>query len=104
MTRKVVRDDQDENMGGDVQVRDGFGATIPETRMVPCWLVWRLYKPKSETKPIQYVASKTKIVLVRKVPLPGSEMSRYPGRLLPRFAQDIKQFFVILRYKECQKN
>ena len=91
-------------MGRDVQVRDGFGATSPGTRMAPCWLVWRLYKPKSETKPIQYVASKTKkIVLVRKVPLAESEMSRYPGRL-PRFAQDIKQFFVIIRYKECQKN
>ena len=34
----------------------------------------------------------------------GSEMSRYPGRLLPWFAQGIKQFFVIIRYKECQKN
>ena len=32
-----------------------------------------------------------------------SEMSHYPGRLLPRFAQDIKHFFVIIRYKECQK-
>ena len=122
----MVRDDPDEKMGGDVQVRDGFGATSPGTRMVPCWLVWRLYKPKSETKPIQHVAGKTKIVLVRTVPLPGSEMSRYPGRLLPRFgpkspvsrvrnfplprmlastiAQDIKHFFVIIRYKECQKN
>ena len=47
---------------------------------------------------------KTKSFLVRKVPLPGSEMSRYPGRLLPWFAQDIKQFFVIIKYKECQKN
>ena len=104
MTRKVVRDDPDEKMGRDVQVRDGLGATSPGTRMVPCWLVWRLYKPKSETKPIQYVASKTKNCLVRNVPLPGSEMSRYPGRMLPRFAQDIKQLFVIIRYKECQKN
>ena len=107
MIQKVVRDDPDEkkNMGRDVQVRAGFGATSPGTRMVHCWLVWRLYKPKSETKPIQYVARKTKkIVLVRKVPLPGSEMSRYPGRLLTRFAQEIKQFFVIIRYKECQKN
>ena len=60
MTRKVVRDDPDEKMGRDVQVRDGFGATSPGTRMVPCWLVWRLYKPKSEIKPIQYVANKTK--------------------------------------------
>ena len=48
--------------------------------------------------------ARQKIVLVRKVPLPGSEMSRYPGRLLPRFAQVIKQLFVIIRYKECQKN
>ena len=53
MTRKVVRDDQDVNMGRDVKVRNGFGATSPGTRMVPCWVVWRLYKPKSETKPIQ---------------------------------------------------
>ena len=52
VTRKVVRDDPDEKMGRDVQVRDGFGAASPGTRMVPCWLVWRLYKPKSETKPI----------------------------------------------------
>ena len=78
MTRKVVRDDPDEKIGVDVQVRDGFGLTSPGTRMVPCWLVWRLYKPKSETKPIQYVASKTKIrfgpkspvTRVRNVPLP----------------------------------
>ena len=48
--------------------------------------------------------ARQKIVLVRKVPLPGSEMSRYPGRLLPRFAQDNKHFFVIIRYKECLKN
>ena len=60
MTRKVARDDPDENMGQDVKVRDGFGGISPGTRMVPCWFVWRLYKPKSETKPIQYVASKTK--------------------------------------------
>ena len=78
MTRKMVRDDPDEKMVRDVQVRDGFGATSPGTRMVPCWLVWRLYKPKSETKPIQYVASKTKnrfgpksrVTRVRNVPLP----------------------------------
>ena len=56
MTRIVVRDDTDENMGQDVQVRDGFGATRPGTRMVPCWLLWRLYKPKYETKPIQYMS------------------------------------------------
>ena len=41
-------------MGRDVHVQDGFGVTSPGTRIVPCWLVWRLYKPKSETKPIQY--------------------------------------------------
>ena len=33
-----------------------FGATSPGTRMVPCWLVWRPYKPKSETKPIQNIS------------------------------------------------
>ena len=60
MTRKVVRDETDEKMGRDVQIRDGLGATSPGTRMVLCWLVLRLYKPKYETKPIQYVASKTK--------------------------------------------
>ena len=98
------RDDPDEKMERDVQVRDGFGATSPGTRMVPCWLVWRLYKPKSETKPIQYVASKTKHRFGPKSPVTRSEMSRYPGRLLPRFAQAIKLFFVITRYKECQKN
>ena len=37
-------------MRRDDPVRDGFGATSPGTRMVPCWLVWRLYKPKSETR------------------------------------------------------
>ena len=90
-------------MGRDIQVRDGFGATSPGTRMVSCWLVLRLYKPKSETKPIQYVASKTKNrfgpkspdTMVRNVPLPRT--------LAPRFAQDIKQFFVIIRYKESEK-
>ena len=48
--------------------------------------------------------ARQKTFLVRKVPLAGFEMSRYPGRLLPRFAQYIKQFFVTIRYKECQKN
>ena len=38
VTRKVVRDDPDEKMGRDVQVRDGFGAASPGTRMVPCCL------------------------------------------------------------------
>ena len=33
-------------MGRGVLVRDGFGTTSPGTRMVPCWLVWRLYKVK----------------------------------------------------------
>ena len=64
MTRKVVRDDPDEKMGRDVLARDRFGATSPGTRMVLCWLVLRMYKPKSETKPIQYMsclASKSKI-------------------------------------------
>ena len=56
VTRKVVRDDPDDNMGRDVLVRDGFGATSPGTRMVPCWLVLRIYKPKSKTKPIQYMS------------------------------------------------
>ena len=35
---------------------------------------------------------KKKSFLDRKAPLPGPEMSRYPGCLLPRFAQDIKHF------------
>ena len=92
----MVRDDPDEKMGRDVQVRDGFGATSPGTRMVSCWLVWRLYKPKSETKPIQYVASKTKNRFDPKSPVTL-------GRLLPRF-EILNIFFVIIRYKECQKN
>ena len=103
MTRKMVRDDPDEKMG-DVQEREVLSdkSRNQNDSLLVCLAP---VKPKSETKPIQYVASKTKkIVLVRKVPLPGSEMSRYPGRLLPRFAQGIKQFFVIIRYKECQKN
>ena len=37
-------------------MRSEFCCTI--TRMVPCWLVWRLYKPKSETSPMLAVASK----------------------------------------------
>ena len=28
--------------------------------MVPCWLVWHLYKPKSETKPIQNMSCHSK--------------------------------------------
>ena len=75
---KVERDDPDEKMGRDVLARDGFGATSSGIRMVPCLLVWRPYKPKSETKPIQYVARKTKnrfgpkspVTRVRNVPLP----------------------------------
>ena len=29
--------------------------TITTTTIIPGWLVWRLYKQKSETKPIQYM-------------------------------------------------
>ena len=83
----------DEKMGRDVQVRDGFGAINPGTRMVPCWLVCRLYKPKSETKPIQYVASKTKnhfgpkspVSRVRNVPLPRTLASTICTRYLTIF-------------------
>ena len=84
MIRKVVREDLDEKKGRDVQVWDGFGATCPGIGMVPCWLVLRLYKPKFETKPIQYVASKTKnrfgpkspVTRIRNVPLPRTLASR----------------------------
>ena len=38
MTRKVVRDDPDENMGRGDRVRDGFGTTSPEPGMVPVGL------------------------------------------------------------------
>ena len=63
-------------MGRDVLVRDGFGARSPGIRMVPCWPVWRLYKPvRNKTDPIYVlltVASKTKTLLsnraVRQVP------------------------------------
>ena len=50
-----------------------------------------LYKPKSSPKQNRSNMWQAiqKLVLVRKVPLPGSEMSRFPGRLLPRFAQDV---------------
>ena len=44
----------------------------------------------------QYLVSKTK-----KIVLTGSAVITHD--VLPRFAQDIKQFFVIIRYKECQK-
>ena len=66
--------------GRDVQVRDSFGATSPGTRMVPCWLAWRLYKPKSEIKPIQYVlASKTKVAELTYAELTqGRESTRLP--------------------------
>ena len=66
MTRK---DDPDEKMGWDV-----FGATSPGTRMVPCWLVWRLYKPKSETKRICGKQDKKSF---------WSEKSRYQGPKCP---------------------
>ena len=88
----------------DVQVRDGFGATSPGTRMVPCWLFGACISRSPKQNRSKMWQARQNIVLVRKVQLPGSEMSRYPGRLLPRFAQDIKHFFVIIRYKECQKN
>ena len=47
--------------------------------------------------------ARQKIVLVRKVPLPGSEMSRYPGRLLPLFAQDIKPFLCHYKVKRVSE-
>ena len=56
----------------------GFGAISPGTIMVPCLLVWRLYKPKSETKLIQYMSCSyfdTKFTLV-----PGRPGARkFPG-------------------------
>ena len=91
MTRKMVRDDPDEKKGWDVQVRDGFGATSPGTRMVPCWLVWRLYKPKSKTDPICGKQDKKSF---------WSEKSRYQGPKCPvthdacfHDLHDIKHFF-----------
>ena len=44
-----------------------------------------------------------KIVFVPKSPVTRSDISRYPGRLPPWLEQDIKQFFVIIRYKTVRK-
>ena len=45
------------------------------------------------TSHAQINGTEKKIVFVPKSPVSWSEMSRYPGRLLPWFAQDIKHFF-----------
>ena len=92
-------------MGRDVQVRDGFGATSPEPEWCPAGLFGACISRSPKQNRSNMWQARQKIVLIREVPLHRSEISRYPGRLLPRFAQDIKHFFlVIIRYKECHKN
>ena len=77
---------------------------VPEPKWYPAGLFGACISRSPKQNRSNMWQARQKIFLVRKVPLPGSEMSRYHGRLLPRFAQDIKQFFVIIKYKECQKN
>ena len=76
---------------------------VPEPEWYPAGLFGACISRSAKQNRSSMWQARKKIVLVRKVPLAGSEMSHYPGRLLPRFAQDIKQFFDIIRYKECQK-
>ena len=77
---------------------------VPEPEWYPAGLFGACISRSTKQNRSNMWQARQKIVFVRKVPLPGSKMSRYPGHLLPRFAQDIKQFFVIIRYKEYQKN
>ena len=71
----MVRDYPDEKMGRDVQVRDVFGSTSSGTRMVPCWLVWRLYKPvRNKTDPLCGKQDRKSF---------WSEKSRYQGPKYP---------------------
>ena len=87
---------------------------VPQERLFTCY-TWLISSSRSRpinpgprndpfTSHAQINVIEKKSFLVRNVPLPMSEMSRYPRRLLPWFAQDIKQFFIIIRYKKCQKS
>ena len=76
---------------------------VPEPEWYPAGLSGACIRRSPRQNRSNMWQARQKIVLVRKVPLPGSEMSRYPERLLPRFAQDVKQFFVIIRYKSVRK-
>ena len=100
----MVRDDPDDKMGRDVQVRDDFGATSPGTRMVPCWLVCCLYKPWSETKPIQYVTSKTNNRFGPKSPVTRVRNVSLPRTLASTICNVIKQFLSLKGIKIVRKN
>ena len=50
------------------------------------------------------VIEKKKFVFGPKVPLPGSEMSLTLDACFRDFHKILNNFFVIIRYKECQKN
>ena len=58
---------------------------VPEPEWYPAGLFGAcISRSPKQNRPNMWQV-RQKIVLVRKVPLPGSEMSRYPGRLPPRF-------------------
>ena len=65
---------------------------VPEPEWYPAGLFGACISRSPKPNRSNMWQARQKIVLVRKVPLPGSEISRYLGRLLPRFAQYIKQF------------
>ena len=65
---------------------------VPEPEWYPAGLFGACISRSLKQNRSNMCQARQNIFLVRKVPSAGSEMSRYPGRLLPRFAQDIKQF------------
>ena len=87
---KSGRDDPDEKwdqMSGYEMV---LARQVPEPEWYPTGLFGVCISRSPKQNRSNMWQARQKIGLARKVPLPGSEMSRYPGRLLARFAQDIK--------------
>ena len=90
----MVRDDPDEKNWDEMSRYEMvLVRQVPEPDWYPAGLFGACISRSLKQNRSNMWQARQKILLVRKVPLPGSEMSRYPGRLLPRYAQGIKQFF-----------
>ena len=96
MTRKVVQDDPDEKWDEMSMLEMVLARQVPEPEWCPAGLYGACISRSPKQNRSNMWQARQKIVLVRKVPLAESEMSRYPGHLLPRFAQDIKHYFLSL--------
>ena len=92
MTRKVVRDDPAKIWDDMSRYEMVLARQVPEPEWYPAGLFVACISLSPKENRSNMWQARQKNRFGPKVPLAGSEMSCYPGRLLPRFAQNIKQF------------